>query len=119
MESNGPPTALRSYTLTCNIGQLPNSLNLNNPSYAWFRNNSQVMSSLSLTLSQNQIQFTSLSPSENYSLYQCQYMATSEYVNNNMYVRRSAALKLMITSKLKHLFNKCMWYKQVAVHKMK
>ncbi len=103
MKSNGPPTALRSYTLTCNIAQ--NSLNLNNPSYVWFRNNSQVMSSQGRTVNQNQIQFTSLSPSENYSLYQCQYMATSEYVNN-MYVRRSEVLKLMITSKLKHLFNK-------------
>ncbi len=107
MESNGPPTALRSYTLTCNITQLPNSLSLTNPSYAWFRNNSQVMSNQRRTVNQNQIQFTSLSPSENYSLYQCQYMATSEYVNNNMYVRRSETLKLMITSKLKHLYNKC------------
>ncbi len=102
MEYNGPPIAKRSYTLTCNIGQLPNSLSLANPSYAWFRNNSQVISSQSVTLSQNQIQFNSLSPSENYSLHQCQYMATSEYVNNNTYVRRSEVFKLMITSKLNH-----------------
>ena len=70
------PTALRSYTLTCNV-TAPSTLALSTISYAW-RSNGALQSGQT----SSQRVFNSLSQSEDNAVYTCQYRASSVYLNS-------------------------------------
>ena len=91
---SGSPTALRNYTLTCEVGPLPISLDLTNPSYQWLKNDVVVDGEAG-----NQLHFNSLSLDEDNAVYRCQYMASSMYLNNSMLNLTSPQLQIHITSK--------------------
>ena len=97
---SGSPTVLRSYTLTCDLGSLPTSLDLTNPSYQWLKNDVVVDGEAG-----NQLHFNSLSLDDDNTVYRCQYMASSIYLNN-MLVLSSQQLQIDITSMYLNVCNK-------------
>ncbi len=73
---NQSPVALRDCILTC-IATPPSSLEVTSPSYQWRRNGQVVPNQ-----NNRQLNFSSLSLTEDGAQYTCQYTASSVYVNN-------------------------------------